>query len=71
MGKTITYFKEWFTDTVNYGKKLSMDGVGQITYASDVELDCATHGTILMVRILTWQELTLVIDSSWIVDIDR
>ena len=49
MGKTIDYFTDWLTQTVNYGKQLSMDGVGQITYASDVELDCYTHGTVVEV----------------------
>lgn len=49
MGKTVEYFTEWFTQTVNYGQKLSMDGVGQVTYASDVELACYTHGTVIEV----------------------
>jgi len=49
MGKTIQYFTEWLTNTVNYGKKLSMDAYGQVTFASDVELDCYIHGTVVEV----------------------
>jgi len=48
MGNTMPYFTEWLT-TINYGKALSMDGVGKVTYASDVELDCYTHGTVVTV----------------------
>ena len=48
MGKTLAYFREWLTKSVIYEQKLSMNGVGQITYASDPEvtLDCYIHGTI-------------------------
>jgi len=49
MGKTIKYFTDWLINTVNYGKKLSMDGYGQITYDDDVELDCYIHGTVIEV----------------------
>jgi hypothetical protein len=47
MGKTLPYFEEWMAEqTVNYKAKVSMNGVGQITYASDpTELDCYIHGT--------------------------
>jgi hypothetical protein len=46
MGKTLPYFEEWLTQTVNYKAKVSMDGTGQVTYASDpTELDCYIHGT--------------------------
>ena len=43
-GNTGQYFKDWMTQSIPYGKKLTMSGVGQITYASDVDLDCYTHG---------------------------
>ena len=48
MGKTIAYFKEWMA-SISYGKKLSMDGVGKITYASDIDLDCYIQGTLTKV----------------------
>ena len=35
MGKTGKYFSDWMTEEVMYEKKVSMDGVGNIIYASD------------------------------------
>jgi len=49
MGKTIQYFTDWLTNTVNYKKKLSMDGYGQPTYDAEVELGCYIHGTVMKV----------------------
>jgi len=43
MGKTTDYFKDWITTKVTYDKKSSMDGVGNITYASDT-VDCYIQG---------------------------
>ncbi len=49
MSKTIQYFTDWLINTVNYKKKLSMDGYGQITYDDAVALDCYIHGTVIEV----------------------
>ena len=49
MGKTTDYFTDWMNDSVNYKKKLSMDGYGQPTYDDTVELGCYIHGTVVKV----------------------
>ena len=49
MGNTGQYFEDWMTRSIPYGKKLSVSGVGQITYASDINLDCYTHGMLTKV----------------------
>ena len=46
MGKTIDYFSDWLDQTVNYKKKLSMDGYGQVTFDDAEALDCYIHGTV-------------------------
>jgi len=49
MGKTIDYFIDWLTQTVNYKKQLSMDGFGQDTFDDAEELACYIHGTVVEV----------------------
>ena len=46
MGKTIQYFTDWLTNTVNYKKKLSMDGYGQVTFDTVKALDCYIYGIV-------------------------
>lgn len=46
MGKTTDYFKDWMSNSVNYKKKLSMDGFGQVTFDNAEALDCYVHGTV-------------------------
>ena len=40
------YFSDWLDLTVNYKKKLSMDGFGQVTFDDAEALDCYIHGTV-------------------------
>jgi len=49
VGNTGIYFEDWMAKTVPYGKKLSRDGVGKVTYASDVNLDCYALGMLIKV----------------------
>jgi len=76
MGKTFDYFSDWATQKVNYGKKLSMDGVGQETFDDDVELDCYTHGTVIEVtndrgeRVLSNQQIYLDGENTTVAGID-
>ena len=44
MGNTMQYFTEWLNCSVTYKEFASRDGVGKITYASDVELPCYIEG---------------------------
>lgn len=50
MTTTISYFREWLEkQSILYGKKISVDGVGKTTYEDDVELDCYIHGNLTKV----------------------
>ena len=46
MGKTGSYFTDWLTQSVNYKKKLSTDGFGQVTFDDAEALDCYTLGIL-------------------------
>lgn len=76
MGNTGQYFEDWMTQSIPYGKKLSMSGVGQIAYASDVDLDCYTHGTLINVvndkgeEVVSTEQIYFVDISATILAID-
>lgn len=76
MGKTIGYFREWLTKPIPYKKKLSMDGVGKITYASEVNLDCYVHGMLTKVvndkaeEVVSTEQIYLDGENETVQDID-
>lgn len=51
MGKTFENFTDWDNCTATYRKFVSRDGVGKVTYASDVSLSCYIFGKTTLIRV--------------------